>query len=164
MSFSLAFLTCNLSDAVREGVNPFTGEKVRAPVDVGLNPDEFATLFQALKVLNATGPDESGYHYAYLADEYVGIGAGDVNDSFPRRGFAVEVEGNLSVPIAEILWTLATAANVCISSSIEPDIIALTRQYTDQRVAERWPQAAYISSPVELYTWLARQLETGRIV
>lgn len=91
MAISLSLMTCNLSDAFREGTNPFTGEKVRFPLDHGLTADEHRALFQILSELRAEGPDDDRYHYIRFSPEHcLGIDAGSETETFPKRGFAVE--------------------------------------------------------------------------
>ena len=105
MGFGLGLHTCNLGDAVQEWVNPFTGETIRAAVDVGLSDTERASLFRLLAELRADGPDDSGYRRLRTSGNGdIGIYFGWPKDADPIRGIMLEIEGDLDDAIADVIW------------------------------------------------------------
>lgn len=164
MGFTLSLVTCNLSDAFRIQVNPFTGEQVRAPVDAGLTETETKALLDVLADFGASPPDDDGYRYVHFdSNHYIGIDVGS-SDHVPKHGFALNVEGVLDDAVAGAIWRIAVAGNLCISSSITSGVDALTRTYADPRIAARWPSASILRSSFELKTWLETQLRNQAIV
>ncbi|MEZ6047849.1 MAG: hypothetical protein R3C11_20195 [Planctomycetaceae bacterium] len=97
--YSFGLHTCNLGDTVREGVNPFTGERVGFPIDNGLTEVEMDTVQEVFERYSIIGPEPDGEGYAVYgkAGESIRFRGGELHGKYPLVGLSVEITTVLEV-------------------------------------------------------------------
>jgi hypothetical protein len=107
MTWSLHLNTCNLGTDFRLATNPFTGESIRMPLDIGLTDMERSNVRELLSRRNATSPDPDGYRrIKFPKGGTVSIAIGTLDDPHPCRAFAVEFE-EFTPEVAAFVFDLA---------------------------------------------------------
>ncbi|HEY8749462.1 MAG TPA: hypothetical protein VIM11_15865 [Tepidisphaeraceae bacterium] len=152
MSESIGLYTCNLTSRSRIGTNPFTGETVHFPLDDGLTPQERTNLEAQLSQMRASTADEDGYRTINCPDggEFT---IGVARNNTPLVSCHIEIITLTDDVIASIL-DLARSGNMAIRSSIDSDVVALTKPPQSGLIAGRWPGAPVINAPGQLRSWL----------
>ncbi len=161
MTIFLSLHTCNLSTRSRTGTNPFTGATEKFPVDHGLTEAEREQVRDALAQMGAVDADSEGYRKIECADggEF-NVGTAGIDNESPFVGCHIEIEA-LTRQVLNSMLKLARVGNMATCSSVEPGVASLTKQSSNQLIAERWPGAAVVNSPEELGKWLRERIVRG---
>ena len=147
--------TCNLGTKARHVTNPFTGESLTMPIDEGMKPEEIEAASAVMDLAGASNPDPDNYRTVWFTERTWACVALD------PIGAAIDVEGGLTIDIAEFIFRLATAGNMLVTSRIDPQVAAVLpgQQHADLR--DRWPNAAYVQSADGLLEWIRNELVGG---
>jgi hypothetical protein len=164
VGFRLHLQTCNLGTRARTVRNPFTGATLAVPGDLALTAEDRQAVRALLQEVGAGEPDPDTYRRIELpGGSIVDIAVGTLDDDAPCIGFAVECS-DLTAEGASFLYALASRGNLSVGSSIDPQVVALTRPEQRERVARWYPKVSMVGSPSRLRVWLERQLRAGKIV
>jgi hypothetical protein len=157
-SFSLHLHTCNLGTAVREAVNPFTGEVLKIPVDLGPTATEIDAVRDFLTESRAGELDPDTYCRIDLPDgSKVNVAIGTLGQKHPCIAFAVECFALTDDTVSFVL-ELAKRGRMSIGSTSDPGVVALPAGDLPARVAQRWPSAPVVETPAELWVWLQHNI------
>jgi hypothetical protein len=153
----LGLQTCNLGARIREVTNPFTGEKLHGHIDNPVSQEERAAGEQILNSANATAPDPDGFRTVILD------GNRTMAIAFSAMGGEIHIEGGLRLDAIELVFRLATASEMLVTSSIDPATIAVPPGQRNAGIRERWPTAVYVDSAALLFDWVLSEIRTGHI-
>lgn len=162
LEYSFGMATCNLSEASRSVVNPFTGKPIEIAQHAGLTDQECAAL---LKLVKASGwrysdiPGE-GWEWKLSASEALRL-RGEIESGSPGWGVELVVK-ELAEPVLEFLLSLARAGNLAFTSSTGQDV-RLAARSTNPLVQKRWPNAPILASAQELREWLDQVIGSRRV-
>jgi hypothetical protein len=163
VEFSLSLHTCNLGSAVRVGTNPFTGQSVSFPIDLGLTAEERDAVMQFITQSGGGEPDPDFFRRVQVADgNSVDVCGCDLNSDIPCSGLAVDCS-DLSLPVATFVYGLAIRGNVSIGSSIDSRVVAAVSSKQKNLILHRYPSVALVESPAGIFQWLQEKLSTGSI-
>ncbi len=163
MSFGLHLHTCNLGTTARQATNPFTGEPVEFPIDVGLSDSETDAVEAFLADNGASEPDPDSYCRVELSGDVVNVAVGGLYDAEPCVAFAIECS-DLNQTVAQFVHELACRGNMSIGSSIDPTVVSLPLSGQVKDVSERWPSFVLVDTPTKLLHWLQKNVQEGNIV
>ena len=147
----------NLGTETREMTNPFTGEKTIAHIGDVATESQVKAGTTLLRESNASEADPDGYQVVELTeDSYLSI-------AFGPKGGCVNIEGGLESDAIEFLFRLAIDSHMLVTSTIDPDVIAVLPGQRHPGIAGRWPTAVDIESADALLNWVKTEMEAGRI-
>ena len=158
LEYSFNLHTANLGEKYREGKNPFTGEVIRFPIDLGLTDLEKATLKRIFRENGINGPEDDGEGYAGYFEHNQSIRFRcNLNNDEPINGIAVEViVKELSETILSIIIELSKQSKLVLTSSIG-DCVSMFSQ-PDNRHIERWGHIQIIETASDLAVWLNNEI------
>jgi hypothetical protein len=162
--YSFCLHTCRLGDKVKRITNPFTGEILEVPIDIGLS----VTEIDAVKVLLSNhdaeyGSDDEFHHIRFVDGTLICLGLGDLNRKQPIVNVGVNlICPELSDEAVEYVHAVAKAAGTALITSANENA-ALTAPAEDPKVRRRWPDAAMVANTNDLAKWL-KNIVVGRKV
>jgi hypothetical protein len=156
--FFLHLQSCNLGTQVREVKNPFTGEVLVVPIDLGLTASERDAVRALLAEAGASPPDPDTYCRVVLRDgNRVDVAVGGLYTDATPMAIAVEYNA-LSPEVASFVHALASRGNMSIISGVDPAVVALPLPTQRTQVASRWPEAPVVEAPSDLEAWLRQNI------
>ena len=159
--FELHLHTCNLGSAVRLTANPFTGEPIEVPLDVGLTAEQQSAVRALLVEAGAEEPDPDGYRRVRLPDGAIISVLGPPDEEWASCvALAVECRA-LTQGVADFVHKLAQRGEMAVM--VVPQVVALPSLAPLGRVARRWPSAVVVESPGELFGWLRENLGSAEV-
>lgn len=165
--YTFGLHTLNLGDEVRKGQNPFTGELMEFHIDAGMSKKELTSVKNILDEMRASRPDDDGYRHLSLPNRtQVGVGRLFADSSAGIQSLKVEflVRGEFSTTEALLVMQLASAGNLFISSSVDPDLVATTRPVGDQRFHFRHKNSSVVSDADALACWINKNIESRDVL
>ena len=158
--------TCHLSDRVRKGINPSTGEPVEFPIDDGLTDVERNAVRRVFAKFGVEGPEPEfeGYALYIPGNGSVRFRGGEFeDDEMPIKGLDVEISvKKLSDDILRLVFEVARQGNLAFMSSIG-DQVGLPSKSSGARSKKRWPEATIIESTDSLRSWLENQIGSRKV-
>ena len=153
----LGLQTRNLGKATREMTNPFTGDTAVAYIDEGATSEAYAAGESVLDEFGASVLDEDRFR-----DIDMGHGR-SLSINFGKLGGEVNINGGLTFDAIDIIYRLASAARMLVTSTIDPDAVAVLATQHGTDIDVRWPFNQQVDSAESLLAWAEAQLEAGRI-
>ncbi|MEX2171110.1 MAG: hypothetical protein WD851_17455 [Pirellulales bacterium] len=153
--YSFGLNTCNFGDRFRLGINPFTGEEVRFPIDDGLSGHQIRSVKSVFALHGIRGPEPEceGYAFYGVDGESVRFRGSDFEkDSVVSMAVEITVK-KLVDEIVSIVFDVAKAGGFALSSDAGDSVRILDREL-DATILARWPDAQLIRSVRELRIWI----------
>lgn len=149
--------TRNLGTATRQMENPFTRGPITHYIDDGMTPAESAASSEVLRDATASEPDDDLFRTVQISgDTYACVRLGQV-------GGEIHVEGGLTPDVASFIYRLALAAGMLVTSTIDPDVVAVLPGQGHAGIEARWPGTAHVDSARSLLLWIQKELSNGRM-
>ena len=138
-------------------VNPFTDEKIIAHLGDLAIPEQVTAGDAVLDSANATASDPDGFRKVQLLDgRYMCV-------EFGPRGGVIHIEGGLYPDAIALVFRLASASAMLVTSTIDPGTTAVLPGQRHSGIDERWPTAIDIDSADSLLHWVESKILKGRI-
>jgi hypothetical protein len=153
----LGLRTSYLGTKTREHRNPFTDEKIVAHIDNPVSAAEAAAGDRVLDVAQASPPDPEGFRTVRLAEDRC------ICVAFGAMGAEIHIERGLQADAIAIVFRLASASGMLVTSTTNPDAVAVLPGRRHPGIYERWPTAAEIDSSESLLQWVASEIQNGRV-
>jgi hypothetical protein len=153
----LGLRTRNLGNRTREMTNPFTGEKLDAFIDNPVTLEEREAGDKVLENANASVPDPDGFRMVALGGNRL------MHVAFGTMGGEIHIEGGLEIDAIELVFQLARASAMAVTSTIDPAAIAVPPGQRNSGIRDRWPRAIDVDSAASLFDWVQSEIEAGRI-
>lgn len=147
----------NLGTETKEMTNPFTGETLVAHVGDAASESEFNAGVTLLDAVGASSVDPDGFRAIQLP------GGCMVSVNFGHKGSAINIEGGFALDAFRLVFDLALAGRMLVTSTIEPDVVAVLPGHRHAGVEERWPNAVDVDSAESLMEWVQKEIDNGRI-
>jgi hypothetical protein len=141
-----------LGTETQERTNHFTGAKLVVHVGDRARAEQIAAADAILALANATHPDPEGFRTIRLTDERY------INVAMWSRGGKIEIEGGLYLDAVELVFRLASASGMLVTSTIDPAVVAVLPGQRHPGIDGRWPTAQDIDSPELLLKWIATKI------
>ena len=110
-----------------------------------------------LSVAGASEADGDGYRRVIIRDgSYAHVNLGKVGDE-------IELDGGLTAEAVKFIFRLGLASGMLITSTIDPDCVAVLPGQRHPGITDRWPAATDLRSESELMDWIVGRIENGRI-
>ena len=154
--YSFLTHTLNFGDKARTGTNPATGETVVFPIDNGLTDDEVEAVQDLFDDNGIDGPEPDCEGYSIYGDDgsYLRFRCHDLDAGEPVIGIPIElVTPALTDEILTIILDATRVGNLALTSGIGK-AVRLTSGPPSPAQLKRWPDAATITSIIELRHWL----------
>jgi hypothetical protein len=149
--------TRNLGTQTRHRTNPFTGEQLLVYVDDGMSEAEVHASSLVLAEAGASEPDPDGFRKVTFPDgsrAHVELG---------RVGGQIELDGGLTANAVEFIFRLGLASGMLVTSTIDPDCVAVLPGQDHPGITTRWPNARHLQSSAELMEWISETVTRRHI-
>lgn len=163
--YTFGLFTLNLTDEVREGKDPFTGEEVVFNISAPLSEDQAEAVIEVLDEMNATAPDDDGYrHFTLLNRTHVAVG-GFTGDRKTIRSLPIEflVRDRFSTAEALVVVSLVRAGKLFVGSTVDPDLVATDGSVADPHFYQRHTKVTAFTDAASLASWVEQHI-TSRVV
>lgn len=144
--------TRNLGTRTHQATNPFTGEPLIFHIDEGITEAEARESSFVLAAAGASEPDPEGFREVTFGDGCV------LNVNLGKRFGEIELDGGVTGSAVEFIFRLALASGMLVTSTIDPDVVAVLPGQQHPGITDRWPAAAYLQSATELKEWISKAL------
>jgi hypothetical protein len=153
----IGLCTPNLGTKTLERKNPFTGAKIIAHVDNPVTAAQVAAGARVLDEVSASPPDPDGFRKVPLGeDRYLEVELG-------LMGAEIHITGGLQMDAIALVFRIASASAMLVTSTIDPDVVAVLPEQRRPEIYERWPSAVDIDTPDDLFEWAASEIARGRV-
>ena len=147
--------TRNLGARTRQLTNPFTGEKIVTHIDDGMTEEESRAALAILSVAGASEPDPERFRKVTFRD------GNSANIRLGKVRAEIELTGGVTAEAVKFVFRLGLASGMLITSTIDPDCVAVLPGQRHPGITDRWPAATDLHSASELMDWIVGRIEKG---